>query len=82
MEVVLGVDNLIFIALITNRVDETRRSLVRQLGLGIALLFRLLLLGTLASVVKLTQPVFTVLEHEFSWRDIVTVSYTHLWRET
>ena len=74
MEVVLGVDNLIFIALITNRVDETRRSLVRQLGLGIALLFRLLLLGTLASVVKLTQPVFTVLEHEFSWRDIVMVA--------
>ena len=74
MEVVLGVDNLIFLALITNRVAKARRALVRQLGLGIALLFRLLLLGTLASVVKLTHPVFAILDHDFSWRDIVMVA--------
>jgi predicted tellurium resistance membrane protein TerC len=74
MEVVLGVDNLIFLALITNRVAEARRGLVRKLGLGIALLFRLLLLVTLASVVKLTQPIVTILEHEFSWRDGVLIA--------
>ena len=74
MEVVLGVDNLIFLALITNRVSQARRGLVRKLGLGIALLFRLALLGTLASVVKLTQPVFTILEYGFSWRDIVLLA--------
>ena len=74
MEVVLGVDNLIFLALITNRVAKARRALVRQLGLGIALLFRLLLLGTLASVVKLTHPVVAILDHDFSWRDIVMVA--------
>jgi predicted tellurium resistance membrane protein TerC len=74
MEVVLGVDNLIFLALITNRVAKTRRNLVRRLGLGVALLFRLLLLGTLAAVVKLRQPVITILEHDFSWRDVVLVA--------
>ena len=45
MEVVLGVDNLVFIALLSNRVEESRRALARSLGLSLALLFRLALLG-------------------------------------
>jgi predicted tellurium resistance membrane protein TerC len=71
MEIVLGVDNLIFVALLTSRVPESRRQLVTTIGLGVALIFRLLLLGSLALLVELTRPVFSVFEHGFSWRDLV-----------
>jgi len=71
MEIVLGVDNLIFVALLTSRVPESRRRLVTRIGLGVALIFRLLLLGSLALLVELTRPVFSVFEHGFSWRDLV-----------
>src|SRR5580693_9732856 len=71
MEIVLGVDNLIFVALLTSRVPESRRQLVTTIGLGVALTFRLLLLGSLALLVELTRPLFSVFEHGFSWRDLV-----------
>jgi predicted tellurium resistance membrane protein TerC len=71
MEIVLGVDNLIFVALLTSRVPESRRQLVTTIGLGVALFFRLLLLGSLALLVELTRPLFSVFEHGFSWRDLV-----------
>ena len=74
MEIVLGVDNLIFVALLTNQVAPERRALVRKVGLGVALLFRLALLGALAVVVKFTQPLFTVFDHAFSWRDMIMVA--------
>ena len=73
MEIVLGVDNLIFVALLTSQVDLKRRALVRKLGLGVALVFRLALLGAVAVVVKLTAPLFSVLDHGFSWRDLIMV---------
>jgi len=73
MEIVLGVDNLIFVALLTSQVDPKRRALVRKLGLGVALVFRLALLGAVAVVVKLTAPLFSVLDHGFSWRDLIMV---------
>ena len=74
MEIVLGVDNLIFVALLTSRVAESRRRLVTTIGLGVALVFRLALLGSLALLVQLTAPLFTIFAHGFSWRDLVMVA--------
>ena len=74
MEVVLGVDNLIFVAIMTNQVADSWRAAVRKVGLGIALLFRLALLGVVAEVVKLTSPVFIALAHSFSWRDLIMIA--------
>ena len=74
MEVVLGVDNLIFVAILTNRVEESRRPLVRRIGIGLALVLRLALLGTIASIVKFTTPIFAVYDHSFSWRDLILLA--------
>ena len=60
MEVVLGVDTLVFIAPLSNRVEASRRALARSLGLGLALIFRLAMLACAAAVVHLTGPVTTV----------------------
>jgi predicted tellurium resistance membrane protein TerC len=74
LEVVLGIDNLIFIAIVTNKLPEQRRALARRVGIGLALILRLLLLGTIAYIVQLTQPIFTLFGHGFSWRDLILVA--------
>jgi predicted tellurium resistance membrane protein TerC len=74
LEVVLGIDNLIFIAIVTNKLPEERRAIARRIGIGLALVLRLLLLGTIAYIVHLTQPVFTVFGHGFSWRDLILIA--------
>jgi predicted tellurium resistance membrane protein TerC len=74
MEVVLGIDNLIFIAILTNKLPEHQRSTARRVGIGLALGFRLALLGTIAFIVGLTAPLFTVFGHPFSWRDLILVA--------
>jgi predicted tellurium resistance membrane protein TerC len=73
IEIVLGIDNLIFISIITNRLPEAQRPLARRIGIGLALVLRLGLLGTIAFIVKLTAPVFTVLGNELSWRDLILI---------
>jgi predicted tellurium resistance membrane protein TerC len=65
MEVVLGIDNLIFIAILTNRLPEHQRALGRRIGIGLALILRLVLLGSIAFIVTLTKPIFSVLGQEF-----------------
>ncbi len=74
MEVVLGIDNLIFIAILTNKLPEKQRPFARQVGLTAALVLRLALLGTIALIVKLTAPVFSVFGHGFSWRDLILIA--------
>lgn len=74
MEVVLGIDNLIFIAILTNRLPEHQREIGRRIGIGLALIMRLLLLGSIAFIVKLTNPLFSVLGQEFSWRDLILIT--------
>jgi predicted tellurium resistance membrane protein TerC len=74
MEVVLGVDNLVFIALLSNRVEASRRTLARSLGLGLALVFRLAMLASAAAIVHLTGPVTTVFGHAFSVRDLLLLA--------
>jgi predicted tellurium resistance membrane protein TerC len=71
MEVVLGIDNLVFVALLSNKLPEEHRRRGRAIGLGLALLLRLLLLGTLAFIVGLTHPVLWLMGHGFSWRDLI-----------
>ena len=73
LEIILGIDNLVFIAILTNRLPEERRPFARKVGLGLALGTRLLLLATLAWVVTLTQPLFKVMNIEFSWRDLILI---------
>lgn len=74
MEVVLGLDNLVFIALLSTRIDERRRGLARKLGLSLALVFRLALLASAAWMVQLTAPLATVFGRAFSVRDLVLLA--------
>jgi predicted tellurium resistance membrane protein TerC len=73
MEVVLGIDNLIFISILTNKLPAHQRALGRRIGIGLALVLRLALLGIIAVVVMLTAPVFSVFDHGFSWRDLILI---------
>jgi predicted tellurium resistance membrane protein TerC len=73
MEVVLGIDNLIFISILTNKLPEDQRAKARRIGIGLALFLRLGLLGTIAIIVSLTQPIFTLFGHGFSWRDLILI---------
>lgn len=73
MEVVLGIDNLIFISILSNRLPEDQRARARRIGIGLALVLRLILLGGVAWIVQLTSPVFELLGNSFSWRDIILI---------
>ncbi|RED51574.1 TerC family protein [Aestuariispira insulae] len=74
MEIVLGIDNLLFISILTNKLPEEQRSKARKLGIGAALILRLGLLGTVAVIVQLTEPVLTAFGQGFSWRDIILIA--------
>ena len=74
MEVVLGIDNLIFIAILTNKLPTHQQQRARMIGISLALIMRLALLGTIAIIVRLTTPIFTIFDHSFSWRDIILVA--------
>jgi predicted tellurium resistance membrane protein TerC len=74
MEIVLGIDNLVFVSILSNRVAPEQRQSAQRIGLGLALLMRLALLLVLAWVISLTQPVFTAFGHAFSWKDLILVT--------
>ena len=74
MEVVLGIDNLIFISILTNKLPAENREKARRIGIGLALIMRLGLLGTVAWIVQLTQPVFELFDHGFSWKDLILIA--------
>ena len=74
MEVVLGIDNLIFISILTNKLPLEHREKARKIGIGLALLMRLALLGTIAWIVRLTTPVFEIFGHGFSWKDMILIA--------
>lgn len=74
LEIVLGIDNLIFISILTNKLPEAQRARARRLGISAALVMRLVLLATISIIVQLTQPVFTLLGHAFSWRDLILIA--------
>lgn len=87
MEIVLGIDNLIFISIVTNKLPEQRRPLARGVGIGLALGLRLLFLAAITWLVGLTTPVFDLgltgnvnesgsptFETAFSWRDLILIA--------
>lgn len=74
LEIVLGIDNLIFISILTNKLPESQRGPARRLGIGAALVLRLLLLATISFIVQLTNPLFEIAGHGFSWRDLILIA--------
>ncbi|MEI9431228.1 TerC family protein [Mesorhizobium sp. Cs1299R1N3] len=74
LEIVLGIDNLIFISILTNKLPVEQRARARRLGISAALIMRLVLLATISIIVQLTTPVFTALGHGFSWRDLILIA--------
>jgi predicted tellurium resistance membrane protein TerC len=74
MEVVLGIDNLIFISILTNKLPEHSRRRTRRIGISAALVMRLLLLSTVAFIVQLTEPLFDIFGEPMSWRDIILIA--------
>jgi predicted tellurium resistance membrane protein TerC len=74
LEIVLGIDNLIFISILTNKLPEGQRVTARRLGIGAALVLRLVLLATISVIVQLTNPLFELFDHGFSWRDLILIA--------
>ena len=74
MEVVLGIDNLIFISILSNKLPPEHRQRVRRIGISLALVMRLVLLSMIAWLVTLVEPVFTVLGNAFSWKDMILIA--------
>ena len=73
MEVVLGIDNLLFISILTNKLPEHQRERARIIGIGAALILRLVLLSLVFVIVQLTEPVLTLFGQSFSWRDMILI---------
>jgi predicted tellurium resistance membrane protein TerC len=75
MEIVLGIDNVIFISLVTSKLDKSRQNKARQLGLFMALFIRVVLLAFISHIVHdMVDPIFTLFDHGVSWRDIILMS--------
>ncbi|HWV95991.1 MAG TPA: TerC family protein [Xanthobacteraceae bacterium] len=73
LEIVLGIDNVIFLSVLVSRIPEPRATRARQIGLLLALVFRIALLSVLVWLIGLTQPVFTIFDMGFSWRDLILI---------
>ena len=73
LEVVLGIDNVIFIAILADKLPEHQRGKARNLGLGLAMVIRILLLLSIAWIARLTTPLFAVVGHEISGRDLILI---------
>ncbi len=73
LELVLGIDNIIFISILSGKLPAAQQGRARLLGLGLAMLSRLALLFSLSWLIRLTAPIFTVFSHEFSGRDLILI---------
>jgi predicted tellurium resistance membrane protein TerC len=71
LEIVLGIDNVIFVALMAGRLPEAQRPKARALGLGLALIFRVIMLFGLVWIAHLEEPVFSIAGFDVSWRDVI-----------
>ena len=74
LEIVLGIDNIIFVAILAERVKKESRAKARQIGLTIAVGVRVLLLFSIVWIMGLTETLFSILRHEFSGRDLILIS--------
>ncbi|MGE0874128.1 MAG: TerC family protein [Burkholderiales bacterium] len=84
LELVLGIDNIIFISILVDRLPPERREFARRIGLGLAMFMRIGLLLLLAWIIGLTAPIFTVLSNEISGRDLILIAggLFLLWKAT
>ncbi len=73
LEIVLGIDNIVFISVLADRLPPDERPKARQVGLALAMLTRILLLFSLSLIIQLTQPLFSVFEHAVSGRDLILI---------
>jgi len=74
LEVVLGIDNLIFISILTNKLPAADQPRARFIGMSLAVLLRLVLLAGVAWIYDLTEPLFMMIGHAFSWRDLILIA--------
>jgi predicted tellurium resistance membrane protein TerC len=74
LEIVLGVDNLIFIAILADKLPQKQRDHARIIGLSLALVMRLVLLGAITWVMSLTEPLFALWRFAVSWRDLILIA--------
>lgn len=74
LEIVLGIDNIVFISVVVGKLPAAQAQRARQIGLALALVFRIALLSVLFALIGLTKPVFTLFDHGFSLRDLVLLA--------
>ncbi len=84
LEIVLGIDNVIFISILVQRLPAAQRDRARLIGLGLAMGMRIVLLLTITFIIGLTQPLFTLAGNDFSWRDVILIGggLFLLWKAT
>ena len=74
LELVLGIDNVVFISILVDKLPAARRTAARRLGLFLAMFMRIALLFALSWLVGLTEPLFKLLGHDISWRDLILIA--------
>lgn len=74
MEIVLGIDNIVFISVLVSRLPKEQADQARKLGLALALIFRILLLLVISWIISLTQPAFSAFGLDLSWKDIILIA--------
>lgn len=74
MEIVLGIDNIVFISVLVSRLPREQAEFARKLGIGLALVFRIILLFLISWIVQLQDPVFEAFGRGFSWKDIILIA--------
>lgn len=74
MEIVLGIDNIVFISVLVSRLPKEQADRARRLGLALALIFRILLLLVISWIIGLTQPAFDILGFAPSWKDLILIA--------
>lgn len=84
LEIVLGIDNVIFISILVQRLPDAERDRARRIGLGLAMGMRILLLLTISWIAGLTAPVVSLFGHDLSWRDVILIAggLFLLWKAT
>lgn len=73
MEIILGIDNVVFISVLVSKLPKEAADRARKLGLVLALVFRIIFLLLIAWIIGLSDPVITLFEHGYSWRDIILI---------
>lgn len=74
MEVILGIDNVVFISVLVSKLPEAAAKRARQLGLSMALVFRIILLLVISWLIGLTHPAISAFGYDFSWRDLILIA--------